>query len=45
MPVIEKVTPPVEFAVAPVDSNELILLDSKVTGEEKLVYVCRGQDD
>ncbi len=36
---------PEEFAVLQVDENEELLKGSEVTEEDKLVYVCRGQDD
>ena len=43
--VVESVELPNEIAFLPIDESEQMLKGDQVTEQEKLVYVCRGQDD
>lgn len=40
-----KVQVPEELALLPINEQEEIRRDCEVTDEDKLIYVCRGQDD
>lgn len=42
---IETVELPSEIAFLPVNEKEEILSNDTISGEDKLIYVCRGQDD